>query len=237
MTKEAYEIAGRACVTYYREGAQFLVVQPVDENDLEVLDHQVEVMKGEAEAAFILVAFKIRNWNEELSPWDAPPVFGKQGFGHGAEDTLEFVTNALIPEVCRRYQLPETIPVILGGYSLAGLFSLWSAYQTDRFTAIAAASPSVWFPGWREYAEDHTPGAEYIYLSLGDKEEKAKNKVMAAVGDCIRAQYEGLKDGKAVKQCVLEWNEGNHFKDSDIRCAKGFLWCMKEVHKGGALRC
>lgn len=29
---------------------------------------------------------------------------------------------------------------IIGGYSLAGLFALWAAYQTDVFCAVAAAS-------------------------------------------------------------------------------------------------
>lgn len=41
----------------------------------------------------------------------------------------------------------------LGGYSLAGLFSLWAAYQTNLFAGIAAASPSVWFPGFLDYAK------------------------------------------------------------------------------------
>ena len=26
---------------------------------------------------------------------------------------------------------------------------------------------------------------------------------------------------------ALEWNEGNHFKDADIRTAKAFAWAMK----------
>ena len=29
-------------------------------------------------------------------------------------------------------------------------------------------------------------------------------------------------------ECVLEWNKGNHFQDVDVRCGKGFLWCMGE---------
>lgn len=27
---------------------------------------------------------------------------------------------------------------------------------------------------------------------------------------------------------MLEWNKGNHFQDVDVRCGKGFLWCMGE---------
>ena len=28
---------------------------------------------------------------------------------------------------------------------------------------------------------------------------------------------------------ILEWNEGNHFQDADIRTAKAFLWTIKEM--------
>ena len=28
---------------------------------------------------------------------------------------------------------------------------------------------------------------------------------------------------------TLEWNEGNHFKEADIRTAKGFSWCIERI--------
>jgi predicted alpha/beta superfamily hydrolase len=119
------------------------------------------------------------------------------------------------------------LPVILGGYSLAGLFALWTAYQTDCFAAVAAVSPSVWFPEWIGYAETHSPFVRKVYLSLGDKEEKTRNPVMAQVGSCIRRQLELLQKDETINDCVLEMNEGNHFKDPDKRCAKAFAWCMR----------
>ena len=102
----------------------------------------------------------------------------KEGFGHGAADTLNFVTEELIPGLKERYGLPSEVRVILGGYSLAAFFALWSAYQTDRFAAVSAASPSVWFPGWIDYAQSHTVKTEHVYLSLGNKEEKTRNQVI-----------------------------------------------------------
>ena len=65
-----------------------------------------------------------------------------------------------------------------------------------------------------------------VYLSLGDKEEKARNPVMAMVGTHIREAHKVLKR-KGI-DTVLEWNEGNHFKDSDLRTAKAFAWVMKQ---------
>ena len=132
---------------------------------------------------------------------------------------MKFITSQLLPIVQE-----GTAHVILGGYSLAGLFALWASYQTDKFEGIVAASPSVWFPKWIEYAKDNKPLSKSIYLSLGDKEEKTKNPVMAQVGNAIRRQNELLK-GQNVNT-ILEWNPGNHFIDSEKRTAKGFAWVM-----------
>ena len=68
--------------------------------------------------------------------------------------------------------------------------------------------------------------ARSVYLSLGDKEEKTRNPVMATVGDRMREAYEILKN-QGVKT-ILEWNQGNHFRDADIRTAKAFAWVIKE---------
>ena len=219
MIKNEISIDGRLCFLYQDEAATHLLIQPIDEHDLELLDQEIEAIKKLSDKPFSLVAFMIKDWNQELTPWAAPAVFGKVPFGSGAEKTLEFITSRLLPEV------QENIPhLILGGYSLAGLFALWSGYQTDKFDGIVAASPSIWFPKWIEYATDNKPLAKSIYLSLGDKEEKAKNPVMAQVGNAIRRQNE-LLTGQ-MDNTILEWNPGNHFVDSEKRTAKGFAWVM-----------
>lgn len=219
MIKNEISIDGRLCILYQDEAATHLLIQPIDEHDLELLDQEIEAIKKLSDKPFSLVAFMIKDWNQELTPWAAPAVFGKVPFGNGAEKTLEFITSRLLPEV------QENIPhLILGGYSLAGLFALWSGYQTDKFDGIVAASPSIWFPKWIEYTTDNKPLAKSIYLSLGDKEEKAKNPVMAQVGNAIRRQNE-LLTGQ-MDNTILEWNPGNHFVDSEKRTAKGFAWVM-----------
>lgn len=223
MTKKEYTLSDRTCFLYQNEAAKHLLIQPIDEHDLEGFDQEVETIKELSDKSFSLVAFMIKDWNQELTPWGAPPVFGKTPFGDGAEKTLEFITSQLLPEV------QEDIPhLILGGYSLAGLFALWAGYQTDKFEGIAAASPSVWYPQWIDYASGNKPLAKSVYLSLGDKEEKAKNPVMAQVGNAIRKQHELLTEQEI--NTLLEWNAGNHFVDSDKRMAKGFAWLLN-THK------
>ena len=174
-----------------------------------------------------MVTFQISDWNNDLSPWNAPAVFGKDGFGDGAKNTLSFIEDVLIDCICEKYQIKNDIPIILGGYSLAGLFSLWSSYQSSSFNAIVGASPSVWFNGWEEFIDKSSPLSNVIYLSLGDKEEKTKNQTMARVGKSIQKQEEVLNN-RGIKT-ILEWNNGGHFQDSDIRLSRGFVWCINNL--------
>jgi hypothetical protein len=73
--------------------------------------------------------------------------------------------------------------------------------------------------------KENTIHSNIVYLSLGDKEEKARNLIMSTVGVRIREAHELLKS-RGIKT-ALEWNQGNHFKDADIRTAKAFAWVMK----------
>ena len=188
-----------------------VLIQPVDDHDLAVMDNEVSVLKKMAGDSFHLITVIINSWNNDLSPWKAPPVYGDEAFGGGADDVLQEILRVTEDKDKRYY---------IGGYSLAGLFSLWAAYQTDVFSGVAAASPSVWFPGFREYVKEHE-----ICLSLGDREEKTRNPVMSQVGDSIREIHDWYK--KKGLACTLEWNKGNHFKDPDIRTSRAFEWIMK----------
>ena len=228
MKKNEMMICGKKCILYLNEDTEYILIQPVDENDISVLDNEVKYIEENTDRNFSLVAFKIEDWNSELTPWEMPLLRGKGNFGDGATRTLEFIKNDLIPALSEYINSGNNeIKYILGGYSLAGLFSLWSGYQTDIFEGIAAVSPSVWYKKWIEYVETEKTLSEKIYLSLGDTEEKTKHQILSKIGDNIRKQHEILEKSENVKT-VLEWNEGNHFKNPDIRTAKGFLWVMNK---------
>jgi enterochelin esterase-like enzyme len=126
MDKTTITISDKSCRIYASADPVFLLVQPTDDHELGLMDHEVETIRQAAGAPFILAAFRVDDWNQELSPWDAPAVFGKESFGHGAEDTLAFIENEFLPVLMKNFGIRENVPVILGGYSLAGLFSLWS---------------------------------------------------------------------------------------------------------------
>ena len=227
MTAKQVQIGDRSCRIYGTDCAEYLLLQMADEHELKSMDNEIAAIAQGTAHPFLFAAVPVESWNDALSPWEAPAVWGKQGFGGKAADTLSFLTEQVIPTLKQRFHLPENVKIILGGYSLAGLFALWASTQTALFSDVAAASPSVWFPGWMEFEQQHPIQAQCIYLSLGDREERTKNLTMAAVGDNIRVLHSQLTARGA--DCTLEWNSGGHFKDTDLRTARAFRWVMEDI--------
>ena len=211
-------------LTYGNPAADILLVQMVDDHDLAVIENETAYIRELSGGQdFCLKAVKVNSWNSDLSPWQAPAVFGNEAFGNGAAKTLDCLLQSVVPGQ-NTAAGEDAKMTFIGGYSLAGLFALWAGYQTDRFDGIAAASPSVWFPYFTVYMQDNRIHADKIYLSLGDREEKTRNPVMSQVGNAIRKAHDLLTDSGA--DCVLEWNKGSHFKDPDLRTARAFAWLM-----------
>ena len=200
---------------YGNQDSPIVLIQLVDNHDLAVIENEAAEIYRLTNTSFQLLAIKVNSWNHDLSPWKSPAVFGNEPFGDGAADTLTEVLQ---------YTADHSKEYFIGGYSLAGLFALWAAYQTDLFTGVAAASPSIWFPGFVDHMKAGKINSDRVYLSLGNREAKTRNPVMATVADCIEISFDLLR--KQGVMSMLEWNEGNHFKDADIRTAKAFSWVL-----------
>ena len=201
---------------YGNPDADTVLIQLVDDHDLAVIENEAAEIQRLTNSEFHLLAIKVNNWNHDLSPWETKAVFGNVPFGNGAADTL---SKVLI------YTTDKRKTYFIGGYSLSGLFALWAAYQTDVFKGVAAASPSIWFPQFTDYMREQRIQSKYVYLSLGDKEPKTRNAVMATVGDRIQEAYEILSNQGV--NYTSEWNQGNHFNEPDLRTARAFSWLMK----------
>ena len=225
MTAQTMLIGNRSCRIYGEAHAEYLLLQMTGEHELQSMDSEITAI-AQSSHHFLFAAVPVESWNDALSPWEAPAVWGKQGFGGNAMDTLRFLTEQAIPSLKQQVDRPENVKIILGGYSLAGLFALWASTQTNLFYGVAAASPSVWFPGWMEFEQQRPIQTQRVYLSLGNKEENTKNAVMAVVSDNIGTLHSRLIERGA--DCTLEWNSGGHFKDADLRTAKAFRWTMEE---------
>ncbi|MBQ2656977.1 MAG: hypothetical protein IJF87_00210 [Erysipelotrichaceae bacterium] len=174
---------------------------------------------------FILAAVSGFDWNRDLSPWPFDPVFkGGDPFTGKADDYLSYLKDTLLPEIEEEITKhnKKIFYRVLAGYSLAGLFALYSAFKCDLFTKIVSASGSLWYPGFLEYVENHalSNSISHIYLSLGDLESHTRNPVMQKVEDNTKRIQKILSDKTDV---FFEFNQGNHFKDPKLRTAKGIV--------------
>lgn len=204
----------------YRFGnpdAEVVLIQAVGDDSFSDIENEVDLIRKKSGKEFSFLAVKVEDWNNQLSPWNAPAAFGKEDFGNGAKETLDYILQFCTDPNKTYY---------IGGYSLSGLFALWAAYQTDCFSGVASASPSMWFPGFVDYMKTNRIHCKKVYLSLGDREEKTKNPVISQVGACIKEGNDILlKRGIA---STLVWNKGNHFTGVRIRTADAFAWVLEQ---------
>lgn len=214
-----------------KRDAHTVLIQPVGEHDFPLISAEIAQIKARTdEQDFLLATVQVDGWNDDLSPWQAPAVWGKDAFDGGGAKTLAYIENEVIAKLKSerfdgkndRINAPRKF--YLGGYSLAGLFALWAAYQTDAFRGIAAVSPSVWFPGFVDFVQANALYTDAVYLSLGDKEEKTKHPVMSQVGTAIRTIHEHIKAVSV--PTALEWTPGNHFREPEMRVSMGFAWLL-----------
>ena len=168
----------------------------------------------EVKESLLLVA--VDDWNKELSPWPAEKVFKKgEPFAGEADETIKELIAILKP-----YQ-GKYRTMTIAGYSLAGLFALYTCTKSDLFDQCLSASGSLWFPGWPEYLKEHPLHCRRVYLSLGDTEKNTRNPIMANVEENTEQSRDLIAAYAEVK---LEMNPGNHFNDPPGRINKGIQW-------------
>ena len=96
--------------TYGDLKSNILLVQMVDDHDLEVIDKEVSYIRElSGNQDFCLKAIKVNNWNQDLSPWTAPAVFGNEDFGEGAAETLAYLLKEVIPDLNAAKSVAERI--------------------------------------------------------------------------------------------------------------------------------
>jgi len=199
-------------------------LQPTARHEAPALEAELSAISAATDVPFAAGLLHVDDWDVDLMPWPDRKISRDERAGHCAGQSLRFILDEVLP----RY---PGLPVILGGYSLAGLFALWAATQSDAFAAVAAASPSLWIEGWVPFARDHAPHAKDVYLSLGDREEVSKNAAIARVGDCVRAQDSLLREQLGPEHCTLVWEQGGHFTDNAGRLARAFAWCLGRLER------
>lgn len=224
MYPPLYDTDMRDYTLYGNSEAEICILRLTGEHEKEQIEYELaEIRKSCHSNNWCIAYIPIDCWENELAPW-AEADANSENNKSGANDTLRRIIDEIVSNISSRCQ-SDSQKYYLAGYSLAGLFSLWASYQTDIFEGIAAVSPSVWYPGWMEYIAGHKCLTNNIYLSIGSKEHKTRNQMMAHVRSNITKMYDSfLARGY---NSILEINEGNHFKDPHIRMAKGIKWLIE----------
>ena len=165
--------------------------------DFEAVDIYRQV-KHRTDAKFDFCELLVDDWDSMLTPWGVSNCLKNRKFSGRGNELLTQITDEIIPAIDKRF--PNHRQVYIAGYSLAGLFSLWSLYQSKMFDGAVCCSGSLWYPGWEEYMMQSSFAKDVkVYLSLGKKEPKNKHPLLQQVGDITLKQYEVLKNDKNVK--------------------------------------
>ena len=175
---------------------------------------------------FTLVAISDLDWNHDMVPWDSPPAFKNAApCTGGADDYLQLLTEKIIPTAEKEI---TGVPRWRGiaGYSLAGLFALYTTYRTDLFSHVGSISGPLWFPGIKEYIFSHEPKRrpDCIYFSLGDKESKTRNQILRSVQQNTE-EIQPFYQAQGINT-TFQLNPGNHYNHAAERTAAGFCWLL-----------
>ena len=221
MNVEKFEVAEKEATLYHSKesGSPLIILNNYAGDGKSVIEAVGEL----EEKDFNLLCVGNLKWDHDMTPWYCPPTSPQDTpCTGGADEYLRLLQNDILPECLRRVNgIPSHISI--AGYSLAGLFALYALYQTDVFERAASMSGSLWFPDFKEYVFSHEMKRkpEKLYLSLGDKEAKTRNRYLKTVQENTENIVAHFREEEI--DVTLEMNPGNHFKDAALRSAKGIL--------------
>ena len=222
-----FEIDNKKVDVYYNELSKLnkvpmIIINTFDEDGSEIWNNS----KMEITQEYILVCISNIDWNKDMTPWFASKIFkGEDDYQGKADDYIRVLTENIIPKLKSNFN--NIGDIIIAGYSLAGLFAIYSLYKTDVFSSAISCSGSLWYPNFIEYVKNNsflnTPNK--IYFSLGNKEAKSRNELMSKVE--INTKFiESYYKEKGV-ETIYEENKGNHFQDVISRITKGIKWILE----------
>ena len=158
-------------------------------------------------------------WEDSLSPWPEPALcHGGNKFGGKGRELIRAYWKQIIPKAEQLTIIKPKFRVI-SGYSLAGLWGVYAGWESGLFERVAVASASLWYDGFTDYLKGKTPAAslERIQLSLGKKEEKARNPRLARIGAATAEAVEVMNQKGVTAKLVM--TEGGHFTNAASRLA------------------
>ena len=140
------------CCSVFEDGGKKVRVYPSEAPDRPII--YLNTFSGEGDQVhqalrnlncpdFTLVAISDLKWNHDMTPWCVPPISkGDAPCTGGADEYLRLLIRDIMTEAESRVQ-GEPVWRGLAGYSLAGLFAVYSFYHTDIFSRVASMSGSL----------------------------------------------------------------------------------------------
>lgn len=225
--REDFELNGRKCHTYaVGDGGPAVFWAAMNAAEADAMVSLIEKAEDGMES-FTLFAFEAGDWFDSLSPKEFDTGLG-QRFGNGGKATQEWLVDEAIPYVEENF--PRTSEFAIIGYSLAGLFALWTFYSTGAFKGAGCCSGSLWFDGWDSYADGaKSPDNGVVYMSLGGKEPGSGNILTASIGTQYHKQKKRLEKDPRLRAFTFVTNSGGHFSDPVGRLFKAVEWIVGEL--------
>lgn len=177
---------------------------------------------------FSLVAISKLKWDHDMTPGYMGPISKHDTpCTGGADDYLHLLLDEIMPAAEK--VLPGT-PVWRGiaGYSLAGLFAVYTLYKTNVFSRAASMSGSFWFEGFPAFVRTHEMKGkpDCIYFSLGDQESSTDNPILNVVQHNTE-EMESFCRTKGIHTTFV-LNRGSHYQACNKRTASGIAWILNQ---------
>ena len=98
MTTELL-IDNRPCMVYAMPEPRCLVLTTLGAHERKDFETLAQMIAKHTSVPFVLAAFTVTDWKAELAPWADSALSRRQEVGTQAGATLDFVANALLPEM------------------------------------------------------------------------------------------------------------------------------------------
>lgn len=225
MNGQHWCVAEWQCHLYEENQSAPLIVVPYLEGDGCTLWTACGVLKT---APCHLLIVNHSAWNDAYSPWKMPSPFAQDVVfkGDGVENLASLV-HQVLPSAEGRLQATVQARALVG-YSMAGLFALYGSLVSDAFSMGASVSGSLWAPHLEDFIRAqllvHQPAR--FYFSLGNKERKTRNPLLASL-EKQTLEAERLLRVAGVRT-TYAINPGNHFTEPDKRMALAIQWLMND---------
>lgn len=224
MSELSFDIEGRRAEIFPGpEGSPAIYLNSYGDNGEKI--HAL--MKKDCPDASLIVISGL-DWENDMTPWYCPPLSKYSGsYGGKAENYLKLMENGIVPEAESHLSGAPAYRAV-AGYSLGGLFAVWTLYRTELFSRAASMSGSLWYPDFLEYVRSHKMirKPDCLYISVGDREARTRNKMLRTVQERAEAIAEELRSSGV--NTIFEMNPGNHSHNAEERTVKGICRILSD---------